>query len=577
MPPNPQTYIGFSAANGTDPVERKAFETMVRTYGQMPRQLFHHPHIAAIVPVPPSDDPTSNNSSSATSAPSVPTDPAAIMPVRVRGLRWGQFTGSPQLAEPIVVKHFHAGPAAAMLIALPHTNVCYSLPAGSNLMQGPEPDTMNVVAWHEADGIVRVRRLNDADSSGGGGGSSSHRRDSDCCSDARPLCATSAADPITACGSNAAATQLWFGHRSGRLAVHRYAGTANRQQQRLNKTRYVQHSAPFTLASYNSAFRHRAGGGGSGPKSTTDTGESSTSAQYTFGRHHQYGSATSGWLEPIVLVRHTDQVTAIALSDEFRVCVSVGLDGAACIWDANTLAYVRCIEPPSICRPGTPIRLVTVSPTMGDIVTVHALDDRTRRASDGADVLADVPADVGLEAIEAAEEEDDVEVVVPSAASTATGADGTDRTAAAPGSADFVSVRPQNVAGGRSVLRVHTINARYVGHVVDAERIECVTYSAVREGTGINMIAAGYADGTVRLWSSWDLTLVRVLPALQAAADLMRPVQVVPVASVAFSTYQHLVVLTRDGAIRVWQSDRLAGPAPKFPRVAAGGEQTMLR
>lgn len=529
---------------------------MVRTYGQMPRQLFHHPHAAAIVPVAP-ETPGSTAS--------VPTDPAAILPVRVRGLRWGRFTGSPQLAEPIVARHFNTSNAAAMLIALPHTNVCYALPAGCNLMQGPEPDTMNVVAWREGDGIVRVRRLKIDDGSGNG------RRDSDC-PDARPLCAVSAADPITACGSNAAATQLWFGHRSGRLVVHRYAGTADRQQQRLNKTRYVQHSAPFTLASYNSAFRHRTGAeSGSGLKSTVAAGNADRADAWT--AHPPYNGTSRGWLEPIVLVRHTDQVTDIALSDEFRVCVSVGRDGAACIWDANSLVYVRCIEPPSICRPGTPIRLVAVSPTMGDIVTVHALDDRDsgrrsdlRRCGD-VDVLADVQADVGLEAIEATEEEGE-EDLVTSASAAADAAGPADRDANAD---DFVSVRPQNVAGGRSVMRVHTINARYVGHVVDAERIECIAYSAVREGTGINVIAAGYADGTVRLWSSWDLTLVRVLPAMQLPASEPMAMVPRPVASVAFSTYQHLVVLTSDGAIRVWQSDRLAGPSPKFPRVVGTG------
>lgn len=509
-----QTYIGFSAAKVTDPVEKKAFETMVRTYGQMPRQLFQQPHAAAIVP----------HIASA----------SVNITARVRGLRWGLFTGSPQLPEPSICKQFTITPPnhpqqQFALIALPHTNVCYALPAGRNLMRGSEPDTMQTIGWREPDGIVRVRTLHDptgseATTDGSGG---------------RPLLAASAADPITACGTDAAATQLWFGHRSGRLSVHRCTDTGAGRV-RPHK------STPFgDLVSYNSAFRHRTRGAHITGADTRSIGDGPPDAL-----------SKIGWHEPIVLVRHTDQITAISLCDEFRVCVSVGLDGAACIWDTNTLAYVRCIEPPSICRAGTPIRLVAVSPTLGDIVTVLALDRDD--AQDDDDGVA-IQADVGLEATE-----DGAGAAAAPPTTNGPNADDEEEEDVA-----FVRVLPQNVAGRRSVMRLHTINARYVCHVVDAERIECITYSTVREGTGINVIAAGYADGTVRLWSSWDLTLVRELHAGGGGiAPLMAPVAVL---SVAFTTYQHLTVLQADGVISVWQSDGLGGRAPQFPRVEQSG------
>ena len=41
---NPATYCGFDVDSILDKVERDARETMVKLYGQMPRQLFRAPH-----------------------------------------------------------------------------------------------------------------------------------------------------------------------------------------------------------------------------------------------------------------------------------------------------------------------------------------------------------------------------------------------------------------------------------------------------------------------------------------------------------------------------------------------------
>lgn len=42
------TYFGVDTQEETDPVKRKALETMIKTYGQTPRQLFTHPHPAKL-------------------------------------------------------------------------------------------------------------------------------------------------------------------------------------------------------------------------------------------------------------------------------------------------------------------------------------------------------------------------------------------------------------------------------------------------------------------------------------------------------------------------------------------------
>ena len=39
-----QTYFGMDVSAVEDPVQQRALETMIRTYGQTPRQLFTVPH-----------------------------------------------------------------------------------------------------------------------------------------------------------------------------------------------------------------------------------------------------------------------------------------------------------------------------------------------------------------------------------------------------------------------------------------------------------------------------------------------------------------------------------------------------
>lgn len=41
-----QTYFGMDVSAVEDPVQRRALETMIKTYGQTPRQLFHTAHVS---------------------------------------------------------------------------------------------------------------------------------------------------------------------------------------------------------------------------------------------------------------------------------------------------------------------------------------------------------------------------------------------------------------------------------------------------------------------------------------------------------------------------------------------------
>ena len=63
----------------------------------------------------------------------------------------------------------------------------------------------------------------------------------------------------------------------------------------------------------------------------------------------------------------------------------------------------------------------------------------------------------------------------------------------------------------KSRLFVVTVNDCPVGDVETDVPIHCLCYSSCPEGVSINVLVTGFADGTVQMWSSWDLTPVRKL------------------------------------------------------------------
>ncbi|KAJ6218130.1 hypothetical protein RDWZM_009287 [Blomia tropicalis] len=63
-----------------------------------------------------------------------------------------------------------------------------------------------------------------------------------------------------------------------------------------------------------------------------------------------------------------------------------------------------------------------------------------------------------------------------------------------------------------SRLSVWTINGRPIGQletIDDDSYITSLCYSTCQEGLAINAIATGMSNGAIKLWSSWDLTLIR--------------------------------------------------------------------
>lgn len=282
---HPATYYGFSCQNLSDPVEKTACETMVRTYGQMPKQLFKTIHPVSNLPI------------------GLLTF-SKILP-NVNGLRWGIYTGSLQLPEPYICNLFHNVDKSikyVKFISLLQTNVVYVIPKHCNLMQGSDQDTMNLILWNEDDNVVRIKPICDN------------------IIEKKILIHKSRMDPITACGTSVNFNQLWFGHKSGRITVY---FCINIQNHKISKSRSFSQQN-FTKLSYNSAFRKVSGKLISRPLEVE--------LMNSGNQHYQ----NIKWNGPTILIRHTDEIRDIKLSVEFKIAVSVGRDGLAVIWDLNT-------------------------------------------------------------------------------------------------------------------------------------------------------------------------------------------------------------------------------------------------
>lgn len=147
------------------------------------------------------------------------------------------------------------------------------------------------------------------------------------------------------------------------------------------------------------------------------------------------------------LLGHTDSITTIVSSQEFRVIVSGSEDGSSILWDSNTLSYVR-----TFCHTDTPVHLICISPTLGDVAIVFkSLSD-----SSGSRVL------------------------------------------------------------------VQTINGQTISDFNTKIQITAICYSGAPEGISVNLLVAGFIDGSIQMWSSWDLTPVRKLTDSKCSRPISR-------------------------------------------------------
>lgn len=427
-------------------MERSAFETMIRTYGQMPKQIFTSSH----------------KKSSYNSEPSTESWPVLKT---VKGLRWGSYTGSPQLLKPRKIDSLKCGPRISKFVLIEDQNMFYGLPEKCHLMRSTRQENQDLVLWSESDGVIRVKSLKD-----------SNER-------TRKLFHISPIDPVTACGSHVKHSSLWFGHESGNISV--YTRTDEKSPEKPPKK--------SSSRNFNDALEAIIGISEVGNATEVD----------------DEAPAISKWNYPIVLVKHHGEVLDLKICIEFQVVVSISVDGRAVIWDAQKIEYIRTIEP-SCNTLKSQLTLVEVSPTLGDILTVFT-------PRNAIDVVSD---------------EENFEVLDESGD-------------------DFINV--SMAIGAKSQLRLHTINAKYINHTIVDSFITSAGFSFIKEGTGVNVIAVGFDNGTIRLYSTWTLELIREIAT-------GKPCEI---SEIIYTTHQHLTFLS-DQDIQVWESEGLAGEPPKF-------------
>uniref|UniRef100_A0A8D8QMF4 Lysosomal-trafficking regulator n=1 Tax=Cacopsylla melanoneura TaxID=428564 RepID=A0A8D8QMF4_9HEMI len=147
---HPATYYGFDIAAIPDPMERIAWETMLRTYGQTPRQLFKSTHPMNVKKLTPAHE-----------------SRIEVIP-NIRGLVWGSYVGSPDEPPPCIVwKHKHRNPVSK-LVPL-KTNDVFGLAKFTTLLHSYHKDkntnlisSLNVIGagmicWNECDNLIRLK------------------------------------------------------------------------------------------------------------------------------------------------------------------------------------------------------------------------------------------------------------------------------------------------------------------------------------------------------------------------------------------------------------------------------------
>lgn len=147
-----------------DPVQRRALETMIKTYGQTPRQLFSGTHVSRaaskvlmegelpaamgllvqlafresreqtkeiVCPVITPPHPPPGSATPAAASPRLqrhdsrfPLPPWQSPLPWIRGLKWGEYVGSPSAPDPVVCFSQPHGERFGSLLALPTRAIC---------------------------------------------------------------------------------------------------------------------------------------------------------------------------------------------------------------------------------------------------------------------------------------------------------------------------------------------------------------------------------------------------------------------------------------------------------------------
>ncbi|XP_029450120.1 LOW QUALITY PROTEIN: lysosomal-trafficking regulator-like [Rhinatrema bivittatum] len=171
---HPATYFGMDVSAVEDPVQRRALETMIKTYGQTPRQLFQTAHV-------------SRPGSKLIMEGELPAAMGLLVQLAfreardhtkdiiypsplpwIRGLKWGEYVGSPSAPDPVVCFSQLYGESFGLLQALPTRAICglsqkfclmmvYSKEQGVRSMHSTDIQWSAILSWGYADNILRLK------------------------------------------------------------------------------------------------------------------------------------------------------------------------------------------------------------------------------------------------------------------------------------------------------------------------------------------------------------------------------------------------------------------------------------
>ncbi|XP_074593895.1 lysosomal-trafficking regulator-like isoform X3 [Brevipalpus obovatus] len=243
---HPATYYGVDVSKIEDSVKRKALQTMIKTFGQMPKQLFSNAHPAI-----------NWNRRSQTAAPNRASAQGVLR--EVNGLKWGSYVGSPDELDPLIIFREKC-PRKIDSFASLLTNDVFSLePCTCLLLTYNRPKSISsnaptnahitssaLVSWDHPDNVIRIKFSRSGSAS--------------------PLISgNSNLDKIMLCATSPGRPSLLIGYRSGLIAVYNFAGPLkNKSELRGCKSWLHGHHKPVTCITINQEFNVIISGGQDG-------------------------------------------------------------------------------------------------------------------------------------------------------------------------------------------------------------------------------------------------------------------------------------------------------------------------
>nr|XP_015799444.2 lysosomal-trafficking regulator isoform X1 [Nothobranchius furzeri]XP_054605786.1 lysosomal-trafficking regulator isoform X1 [Nothobranchius furzeri] len=276
---HPATYFGMDVSAVEDPVQRRALETMIKTYGQTPRQLFSASHSSRAAP-------------KLTMEGELPAAMGLLVQLAfretreqakeiicpspllwIKGLKWGEYVGSPSAPDPVVCFSQPHGECFGSLLALPTRAICglsrhfclmmiYSKEQGVRSMHSTDIQWSAILSWHYADNILRLKSKQSEP----------------------PInfIQCSQLHQVTSCAWVPDGCQLFTGSKCG------------------------------VITAYSNRF------------TSTTPSEMEVESQV-----HLYG--------------HTGEVTGLFVCKPYSILISVSNDGTCILWDLNRLCYVQSL------------------------------------------------------------------------------------------------------------------------------------------------------------------------------------------------------------------------------------------